>query len=111
MKKYRRTRRGYDGINTVAKHINKILPSTIFEIEETYNKQPNKVIEYWPEVIGEKLAAMTEAEKLVRGVLIVKVKSSTLYSLLCQYEKLKLLHILQKKFSKETVSDIRFVIK
>lgn len=44
------------------------------------------------------MAPMTEPISFFDGVLTVKVKSATLYSLLCHHEKPRLLKQLQRKF-------------
>lgn len=66
------------------------------------------MIKAWPELIGKKLAPFTEVDRFEEGVLVVKVKNATLYSLLSQHEKLRLLNLLQKHFSKQMVRDLIF---
>jgi predicted nucleic acid-binding Zn ribbon protein len=107
-KSNKRTKKNYDGINWPVKELKNILPSMISEISQKNKKNPLTIQREWKNIIGEKLAPMTEVERFEDGKLIVKVKSSTLHSLLCQHEKQKLLTILQKKYSKETVRDIIF---
>ncbi len=110
IKKNKRTPRNYCGTNSSIRTIQELLPITYLGIEEKYLKQPKKIIESWPEVIGEKLAKMTKVISLKGGVLTVMVKSSTLLSILSHHEKQRLLIILQKKFSKAAISDINFTI-
>ena len=88
--------------------ISALLPMILDEIEDTYSKQPGRILNTWPEIIGPKLALLTEASFLKKGVLLVKVKNSALYSLLQQHEKKRLLNALQEKFSKEAVCNIVF---
>jgi len=96
--------------NTISP-IQGLLQDSMLTIEKTYLQKPNRILEKWPEIIGEKLAPMTEAVAFKNKVLYVRVKSSTLYSLLCKHEKQKLLNILQDIFTKETIEDIRFTIR
>lgn len=109
-KKYKRTPRNYNGTQSPIKEIKKIVPFLMNSIDKKYTKQPKRILDMWPEIIGEKLAHMTEAEKFDDGVLTIKVKNSTLYSLLIQNEKERLLKVLQKKFSKEAIHNIVFRI-
>ncbi|MEI6242050.1 MAG: DUF721 domain-containing protein [Chlamydiota bacterium] len=104
----KRTPRNYDGIASPTKEMNKLLPEVFKEIEGAYAKKGFLVVEAWPEIIGEKLARMTKVVSLKDGILTVSVKSSTLFSLLCQHEKERILQILQKRFSKEIVRKILF---
>ena len=53
---------------------------------------------------------MTVAVSLIEGVLTVRVKNATLYSLLVQHEKERLLKALQKKFSKGAVCQLVFKV-
>ncbi len=109
-KKYKRTPRNYNGTESPIKDLKTIIPFFMNSIDRKYFKQPKRIIEMWPEIIGEKLAHMTQAVKFDEGVLTVIVKNSTLYSLLVQNEKERLLKVLQKKFSKEAIQNIVFRI-
>jgi hypothetical protein len=109
MQKYRRQRpRGYDGTSLTSHHIRDLLPSVLRSIGEVYQERPDLILAAWPEVIGEKLAAMTQAASFELGILTVKVKNSTLYSLLTQNEKPRLLRSLRDKFPKITIKNILF---
>ena len=88
--------------------ISEILPGMLEAIEKKKSRKPQAILAYWKEAIGAELFPMTKAVLFQEGVLTVKVKSSTLYSLLCQYEKKKLLKKMQKKFSQEIVREIVF---
>ncbi len=88
--------------------IGEILPGILDKIKEKKAQRPEAVIAYWKEAIGAELEKMAKAVAFDQGVLTVKVKSSTLHSLLCQYEKQKLLKKMQKKFSQQIVRNIVF---
>jgi hypothetical protein len=64
----------------------------------------------WPDVIGPKLASMTQAHSFVDGVLLVKVKNSTLHSLLSQNDKPRILNLLRKRFPNVEIKTIYFRI-
>ena len=60
----RRTPKHYDGIESPAKEIKNLLPKVIKDIEGAYAKKSIHVIKAWPEIIGEKLAPMTQVVSL-----------------------------------------------
>jgi hypothetical protein len=109
-KKYKRTPKNYDGVVSPIKELKNILPNILNGIEENYAKKPSNILSSWKEIIGKDLAVFTEATSLKDGILVVKVKNSTLYSLLSQHEKEKILKTLQNKFSKEAIRNIIFRI-
>jgi hypothetical protein len=94
-----RTPRHFDGTERTGKILSEILPEQLKNIREKAGQGGDEIFSFWQEVIGDKIGPMTEAVSFVEGVLVVKVKSSTLYSLLCQHERPRLLKRLQKKFS------------
>jgi hypothetical protein len=87
--------------NIIPKHklMKNVAGSVLKNIEEKLDKDPQKIIDSWPQMIDQKLVSMTKAVSFEKGVLVVKVLSSTLHSLLSTYEKKKILQKLQKKFS------------
>jgi hypothetical protein len=95
----KRTPRNFDGISPTGKNISDLLPSVLKDIREKNGQQSEEVFHYWLELIGEKMASLTEPISFEEGVLTVKVKSSTLYSLLCYHERPRLMKRLQEKFS------------
>ena len=72
--------------------------------------RPDLIVAAWPEILGEKLSPMAEAVAFADGVLQVKVKNATLYSLLVQHERIKLLGHLRRKFPKVEIRNIIFRI-
>ena len=87
-----------------------MLPEALSLIQKNNNEPAKDLLKSWPDVIGPRGAKLTEAISFVDGVLIVIVKSSTLYSLLCQHEKPHLLRRLQEQFPKTQVRNIFFRI-
>lgn len=106
--KQRRTPKNYDGTGSTTHCVSTILSSVLSEIGEHYSERPDLVVAAWPEIIGPQLAPMTQAVSFADGLLIVKVKNSTLHSLLSQHEKFKLLASLRKKFPKLSIDNIVF---
>ncbi len=93
-----------------AKKIQQLLPKILDEIGRMQKMRPDLILAAWPEVIGAKLAPMTEAVSFHESVLLVKVKNATLYSLLAKHEKFRLLKNLQEKFPKVEIRNIIFRI-
>ncbi len=103
-----RTPKNYDGSSVTTHRISEILPVVLGQIGEVYQDRPDLILASWPEVIGEKLASMTQALSFTEGVLLVKVKNSTLHSLLSQNDKSRLLNSLRRKFPNSEIKAIHF---
>jgi hypothetical protein len=102
-----RTRRNFDGTSPTGKKISDLLPQILVDIGSKTGEPQEAVFLMWFSLIGEKMAPFTQPLSLKNGMLTIKVKSATLYALLCQHEKPRLLKALQAKFS---VKDIVFRI-
>jgi hypothetical protein len=87
-----------------------LLPSVLAKVGEVYQQRSDLILAMWPEIIGERLATMTQAISFSEGVLVVKVKNSTLHSLLSQNEKLRILNLLRQKFPHAEIKNINFRI-
>lgn len=98
------------GTKPTGKKVKDLLPEMLSEISKTYQERPDLILTFWPEVIGEKLAPMTQALSFREGVLTVKVKNSALYSLLVQHEKARLLKKLCERFPSSGIRNIIFRI-
>lgn len=90
------------------KHIADILPKVLDRIAKIHSDRPDLILLAWPELIGEKLRAMTQAVSFREGVLVVHVKNSTLLSILAQQEKKRLLQELRGKFPSVSIRDLVF---
>lgn len=104
----RRTPKDYDGIKTTSHKVGDLLPGVLGAISEKYQDRPDLILATWPSIVGEKLASMAVAVRFDEGVLYIKVKNSTLYSLLEQKEKSRLIQALRKKFPKVEIRSIHF---
>ena len=92
------------------KHLKDLLPKVLGSIGAMHRDRPDLVMAAWPLVIGEKHASMTKAVSFDKGVLFVKVSNSTLYSLLSQHERGRLLKSLREKFPSVEIKNIQFRI-
>lgn len=109
-KSNRRTPKNYDGTAITTHKIGDLLSEVVFKIRENYQDRPDLVLSAWPEVIGPQLAAMTQAVSFVDGILVVKVKNSTLHSLLSQNDKPRIMASLKSKFPRLQLRNIVFRI-
>lgn len=103
-----RTPKNYDGTERTAKELSQLLPQILEKMGENFVKRPDLILAAWPELIGKKLAPMTQAISFSEGVLTVKVKNSSLYSLLTQHEKPRLIKAMQAKFPSVMIRNIIF---
>jgi hypothetical protein len=94
----KRTSKNYDGTSVPAKKLADLLSQFMAGVSQKKEDSKELISQYWFEILGEKMGPMTEVISFLDGVLTVKVKSSTLYSLLCQHEKPRLLRRLQERF-------------
>ena len=102
--------RQYDGTALTTRSVADLLPGVLAKIGSTHQERPDLIIAVWPEIIGAKLAPMTQAISFVDGVLTVKVKNSTLHSLLNQHDKPRILNSLKQKFPKVLIKNVVFRI-
>lgn len=99
---------GYDGSGTTSRLVCELVPGVMNKITQAVEERPDLVLAAWPEIIGAQLAPMTEVVSFSQGVLSVKVKNATLYSLLSQREKGRILAHLKKRFPKTTFVAVNF---
>lgn len=105
-----RTPKNFDGTSSTSKSINGLLKEALSEISERAGRQGDEILQAWSEILGPNFTNLTKATAVRDGVLTVKVKSSTLYSLLSRYEKPRLLERLQELFPEAKLRDIVFRI-
>ena len=104
----KRTPKNYDGVKSPARTLQELLPQMLGQFQKKIGDEGLELLEAWPEVAGPSVAKFTQALSFIEGVLTVLVKSSTLYSLLRQHEKARLLELMKKRFLKLEVRDIVF---
>ena len=100
-----RTKRHFDGTNPTGKKISDLLPEMMEAIGAKVGDDTAAIFRLWFVLIGEKMAHLTQPVSFKNGVLTIKVKSATLYALLCQHEKGRLLKAFQSKFQ---IRDLTF---
>lgn len=100
--------RRQDSPELTNKQLQDLLPKALGQIGAMQQDRPDLVVAVWPQLIGEKLASMTRAVSFDKGVLYVKVSNSTLYSLLAQHERGRLLKSLREKFPSVEIKNICF---
>lgn len=105
---YRRTPKNYQGIAPTSHHLQDILPAVLGKVGEAYKERPDLIMAAWNQVIGPQLAGMTEPVSFVDGVLVVRVKNSSLYALMRQYERPKLVRKLRERFPQTLIKNIIF---
>lgn len=106
----KRTPRNYNGIEFSPKKIGKLLPKILEKIQKTNGAEREQVFAAWFQIIGKQMASYTKPVSFQNGILKVSVFSSTLYSLLKQHEKPRLLKALEDKHPKISIRDIEFRI-
>ena len=104
-------RRNYDGTKLTGHTMESLLPRLLGRLSSSYQDRPDLILDAWPGIIGKKLAKMTHAEQFKDGVLHVKVKNSTLYSLLVLNDRQEVLKSLRLKFPKVKINNIFYKIK
>jgi hypothetical protein len=93
---------------TTNKQIKDLLPKVLDQIGALHRDRPDLILLAWPEIIGAKLAPMTKPVTFEKGILTVKVSNSTLYSLLSQHERARLLQCLRQRFPAVEIKNIYF---
>jgi len=90
--------------------IKSLLPSFLSRFEKKQRNYSKEIFEKWPEIIGEKFANWTKPVSFENRILKIKVISSALYSLLVNYEKKRLLKVLQSDFPEASIKEVKFII-
>lgn len=93
-----------------SRKLKQLLPSFLKIVGKRHQERPDLIIAAWPHVIGPRLASMTRAVSFQGGFLNVKVRNSSLLSLLVQYERKRLRKELRQKFPNATIRNIQFHI-
>ena len=94
-------------MNRKPKHIGGTLDRMFKDLG--FEKKLNQVraVELWPEIVGEKIALITQAERVNDGILYVKVKSMTWRTELL-FQKRKILEKIEERIGRRVIHDIRF---
>ncbi len=87
-----------------------LLAGFIDDIQTKVDLRPDLILEEWEKIIDPRWKGMTVASSFEKGTVVVKVKNTTLYSLLIQHEGSKLLKKLQLKFPDSGINKLKFCI-
>lgn len=103
-----RVPKNYEGVKPTGREIKDLLQPLLDQVDERHRQQPTALLTAWPDMVGEKIAGMTKAVSIEKGVFLVLVQNSTLHSLLSTYEKPRLLKKIQETFPQLMIKTIRF---
>ena len=105
-----RTPKNYNGTQPTSRHVADLLSSALSKLSSSCQERPDLLLAAWPEIIGPKHASMTQAVSFCEGILTVKVKNSTLHSLLSRHDKFRILASIKQRFPKVNIQNIVFRI-
>jgi predicted nucleic acid-binding Zn ribbon protein len=103
-----RVPKNYEGSEPTGRQIKDLLVPILHQVEKFVEDKSSELLEGWPKLVGEKIASMTKAVSCENGVFLVKVQNSTLYSLLSDHEKPRLLKQIQETFPHLKIKKILF---
>lgn len=66
-----------------------------------------RAVELWDEIVGEKIARISKAERVNDGILYVKVKSMTWRTELL-FQKRNILERIEERIGRKVINEIRF---
>ena len=87
--------------------LNRVLPGVVKELGIEEEVWQNTLLDAWPELVGEELAARTRPDRLDRGTLVVFVTHSVWLNELSRYGKKQMLQRLQDRFGRRKIRSIR----
>ena len=93
-----------------SREIKHLLPQILNGICTKLHENPTQISSVWKKIVGDKIARFTKVIEFNEGALKVKVDNSTLYSLLVEHEKQRLLKALQKRLPKLRIKTLLFRI-
>lgn len=85
-----------------------LLPQILNRISTNFDQQPYLIIKAWPEIVGERVATMTQALSFIDGVLMVRASNSSIYTLLHLYDKPKIVKKLRERFPQTVIKTVLF---
>lgn len=100
----------YDGTQNTSRQLSDLVGVELARLGDVYQERSDLLIAAWPEIIGPQLSMMTQVLSFSNGVLTVKVRNSTLHSLLSTHDKARILSAIKQKFPKVNVQNIVFRI-
>ena len=90
------------------KALEQFLNRLIKELGYEKRLEYQRLLDSWPQVVGERIADVSRAERVQNGVMVVKVDSPVWRNELA-LEKERILKLLREKTGSRALVDIRFV--
>ena len=90
------------------KSIHKVIDNLLKNLGIETRIKESMAVAIWPDIVGNRVAAISKAERVVDGILFVKVESSTWRAELLLHRE-KILKKINKKLGKPVVAEIRFI--
>lgn len=90
------------------KPINKVIDRLLRNLGIETKVKENMAIVLWPEIVGERISLESKAQKVIDGVLFVKVESSTWRTELLLHKE-KIIKKINKRIGKPVIAEIRFI--
>ena len=84
------------------------LDQLIREMGYQHKLEEQKVLDVWPDLVGETIAQVTQAQRVEAGVLYVKVENAVWRNELA-LQKEKILGMVRERTGTKRVKDIRFI--
>ncbi|MCI5052209.1 MAG: DUF721 domain-containing protein [Simkaniaceae bacterium] len=110
MDEIKRIPKNYDGKRPTGRLIGSLLPRVLKGIQKEVESEVQVVFDTWYEVVGKRLAPMTEAQAFTNGVVFVKVKNATLHSIFSANQKKRLIDEMHKKLPGVRINALVFRI-
>lgn len=108
MAEYKRTPQNYDGSKVTSHHVTNLLHYVMSSIGNNFEARPDLILAAWPSIVGQHVASSSEATAFTDGVIHIKVRNSTLLSLLSKHERTRLLAIFRSRFPSVQIRGIMF---
>lgn len=89
------------------KHIGDTMQMMFREMGIERKVNQYKILDLWPEIVGENIALVTQAERVNESVLYVKVKSMSWRTELL-FQKSNILKKIEDKIGSNIIRDLRF---
>ncbi len=106
----KRIPKNYQGLEPTGREIKFLFPLILDEYDHRFNLKSERILAAWPELVGEQTASMSRVVSFSSGIVKVKVKNSTLLSLLANHEKARLLKQFKSRFPSHQIKNISFTI-
>ncbi|MBN1466366.1 DUF721 domain-containing protein [candidate division KSB1 bacterium] len=90
------------------RHISESLRSLIGDLGFEKRIDQVKLMQKWPDIVGENIAQIAVAERVSDGILYVKVKSMTWRTELL-FQRQNILERITRQFGDKIITDIRFI--